>query len=233
MARLPWRKREEAVAEIAPLPRPIAVEHHWLTLLVARPAPAGPVPVPGARVIVRPWPRGAARPADPVARGSAGADGTVALSLPAGRYAVTATDGEEARAVTVTLEHAGRAVVLLESVGRRVVLTAEVRSPADGPLVGAPVEVRSSPGGALAAEGTTDERGVVNLLVPTGAYEVRVGTTVAKTYVEADTILRLSAEAPRVEAPPVRVSKYAQRARLAVAYVSPFDVQCVRDDMLN
>ena len=237
MARLPWRKAEPAASEAAgqtlPLPRPPTVEHHWLTLVVARPAPAGPVPVAGARVVVRAYPRGAPRPTEPVARGTAGPDGTVTLHLPAGRYAVSASHDDEARGVTITLEHAGRAMILLEGLGRRVVLTAEVTGPDGSALGGARVEVRTTPARALAAEGHTDERGVASLLLPPGAYEVRVGETLAKTYVEADTLLRLSADAPRIDAPAVATSRYAQKARQAVAYVAPFDLACLRDDQLN
>lgn len=236
--RLPWAREPEgeapaAQAPAAPAPRPPAPPHHWLTLLVGRPGPAGPLPVPDARVVVRPFPRGASRPGEPMARATTGVEGTVALHLPAGRYAVSARHGGEGRVVTVTLEHAGRALLLLESLGKRVVLTVEVTGPDGEPLPEAAVEARATPGNALAGRGVTDERGVAAIHVPPGAYEVRVGGVAAKTYVEADTLLRLAAEsdAPAVATP--ASSRYAQKARAATSYVAPFDITNVRDETLN
>jgi hypothetical protein len=166
-----------------------------------------------------------------MARGTTNAEGTVALHLPAGRYAVSARHNGEGRAVTVTLEHAGRAVLVLETLGKRVVLTLEVSGPDGAPLPGASVEVRSAPAGTLAGRGITDERGVAALHLPPGAYEVRVGEVRARTFVETDTLLRLAAEA--VPAPQAVASRYAQKARAATSYVAPFDAQHVRDDVWN
>lgn len=238
---LPWSRPsddESAAPSRSPpvaaaLPRPPLVEHHWLTVAVVRPGPAAPLPVPEARVVVRPFPRGTARPGEPVARGSTGADGAVALSLPAGRYAVSATHGGEGRAVTITLEHAGRATLVLEGLGRRVVLTVEVSGAEGEPLAGATVDVRTVPGGAHAARGMTDERGVAAIHVPQGAYEVRVGDTAAKTYVEADTLLRLTAEASRAQPAAPAMSRYAQRVRAATSQVAPLDLSNVREEVWN
>lgn len=239
---LPWPRRsgEAAPAPAGPLPpaapalpRPPVVEHHWLTVAVVRSGPAQPLPVGDARVVVRPFPRGAQRPGEPVARGSTGHDGSFALLLPAGRYAVSATHGGEGRAVTITLEHSGRAMLVLESLGRRVVLTVEVAGPAGEPLAEATVDVRTVPGGTHAARGVTDERGVAAIHLPAGAYEVRVGGSAAKTYLEADTLLRLTAEPAPPEPAAPAVSRYAQRARAATSYVAPLDIANVREDSWN
>lgn len=219
---------------LPPLPRPQGIAHHWLTVVVARPGPAAPVPVAGARVTVRAFPRGAPRPGDPVARGTTGADGSVALQLPAGRYAVSAQHGGEARVVTVTLEHGGRALLLLEAPGRRVTLTVEAFTPDGRPLPHAVVDVRTSPAGTPAARGHADERGVLSLPLPPGAYEVRVGDASARTYLEADTRLRLTAEpAPADARQPPPVTPYAQRARAAATHVAPLDPSSVRHETWN
>lgn len=230
------RKKEAALDEQprAPLPRPPVVEHHWLTLAVARPGPAAPLPVSQARIVVRPFPRGASRPEEPVARGSTGADGSFAVLLPSGRYAVYAQHEGEGKAVTVTLEHAGRATVLLESLGRRVILSCEVTGPDGDPLPEATVDVRTVPAGTHAARETTNEDGVADLSLPPGAYEVRVGTTVTRTYIEADTILRLTAEPQTPEpAPTPPVSRYAQKARAATSVIAPLDSESLREETWN
>lgn len=241
-ARLPWSRDKDPQPEASPAPTarpapplarpaPAAPTHHWLTLLVARPGPEGPLPVPGAKVVVRPYPRGAANPGEPMARTATGPDGTIALHLPAGRYAVSARHQGDGRAVTITLEHAGRAMLLLEALGKRVTLTVEASGIDAGALVGAAVEVRATPAGTLAARGVTDERGIAALHLPPGAYEVRIGATRVKTYLETDTLLRVAAEA--APAPGPIQSKYAQRARAATSYVAPFDAEHVRDDVWN
>lgn len=214
-------------------PRPQAVPHHWLSVLVARPGPHDPVPVPDARVVVRPFPTGATRPGEVVARGTTGPDGTVSLLLPEGRYAVAARDGEDGRNATITLEHAGRALLLLESLGKRVVLTIEASTFDGRILADAAVDVRTVPTGSVAARSVTDADGVCNLKLPPGAYEVRIGATAAKTYVETDTLLRVSADPAGVtpEAPPD--TKYAQRIRAATNYVATYDVEAVREDLWN
>ncbi|MEA3202130.1 MAG: hypothetical protein QOE90_3558 [Thermoplasmata archaeon] len=241
--RLPWSRRgddvaaEPADAPVAraagPLPRPEpkGAPHHWLTLVVARPGPEGPLPVPDARLVIRPYPRGAPKPGEAMARATTGPEGTASLHLPAGRYAISARHGSDGRAVTVTLEHAGRALLLLEALGKRIALTLEISGMDGGALPGAAVEVRASPAGALAARGLTDERGVATLHLPPGAYEVRVGETRVRTYVETDTLLRLAAEA--VPAPQSVQTRYAQKARAATSYVAPFNAEHVRDDVWN
>lgn len=240
--RLPWigggrdPEPEPAPAPIAravpPLARPApAANHHWLTVLVARPGPEGPLPVAAARVVVRPYPLGAAKPGEPMGRGTTAADGTVALHLPAGRYAVSARHQGEGRAVTVTLEHSGRALLVLEALGKRVDLTIEATGADGGALPGAAVEVRASPAGTLAGRGTTDERGAVTLHLPPGSYEIRLGETRARTYLEADTRLRLTATA--APAPQTVQTRYAQKARAATSYVAPFNSEHVRDDVWN
>lgn len=208
------------------------VAHHWLSLLVARPSPAEPIPVPGARITVRPYPRGAPRPEAPLARGATAPDGTAAFLLPPGRYAVTARLGDEGRSVTITLEHAGRATLLLDAIGRRVTLQIEASAHDGSPLADTSVEARAIHGGAIAARATTDADGIAELLVPPGAYEVRVGGTVTKTYLETDTLLRLTTDAPRALALP-RVTRYAQRAREATSYAAPFEIARIRDDVHN
>lgn len=228
------RAQETAAPLPEPLPRPPMVEHHWLTLAVVRSGPAGAIPVPAARVVVRPFLRGSPRPEEPVARGSTAADGTFAVSLPAGRYAVYAQHEGEGKAVTVTLEHAGRATLVLESLSRRATLTVEASGMDGHPLAHAVVEVRALPSNMLAARAGTDAHGAARLVLPPGAYEVRVGDAVARTYVEADTLLRLAAtEAPREAGPAPAVSKYAQKARAATAHVAPLDPTGVRDESWN
>ncbi|HUR68759.1 MAG TPA: carboxypeptidase-like regulatory domain-containing protein [Candidatus Thermoplasmatota archaeon] len=228
-------KKEATPPEPAPpLARPPSVAHHWLTISVARPGPAAPLPVSHARVVIRPFPRGASKPEEAVARGATGPDGSIAVSLPAGRYAVYAQHEGEGKAVTVTLEHAGRAMLTLESLGRRVILSCEVTGPDGDPVPDATVDVRTVPAGTHAAREVTNDDGVADVHLPPGAYEVRVGDTITRTYIEADTILRIMAErqAPEaVAAPPV--SKYAQRARAATSVIAPLDTGAVREETWN
>lgn len=229
-------RREPAAPPLpaAPLPREPVVQHHWLSVVVVHPGPIAPVPAPGARVVVRPYPRGAPQPEEPVARGTAGPDGSFALLLPQGRYAVTAHHEGEARAVTVTLEHAGRATLVLENLSRRVALTVEVTGEDGLPLPATPVDVRTLAGGTHAARETTDDDGVAVLQLPPGAYEVRVGGTTTRTFVETDTTLRLTATPAPVEpAPGPAVSAYAQKARAATSIVAPLDTSGARDEVWN
>lgn len=226
-----------------PLARPADPPHHWLTVLVARHGPVGLVPAPGARVVVRPFPRGATEPGEPVGRGTASADGTLALLLPPGRYAVAAAHQGDGRSVTVTLEHAGRATIVLESLARRVRLTVEASGPDGFALTRAPIEIRSAAGGALVQHGATDDVGIATLHVPPGAYEVIVGGARVRTYVEADTRLRVATDlapdqpaTPAADAqalPPTPASPYAQKVRAATTYAAPFHVSNVRDDGWN
>jgi hypothetical protein len=169
-----------------------------------------------------------------VARGATGPDGSLALSLPAGRYAVYAQHEGEGKAVTVTLEHAGRASIMLESLGRRVTLSCEVAGQDGLPLSEATVDVRTVPAGTHAAREITNEDGIAEISLPPGAYEVRVGETVTRTYIEADTILRLTAEtrpADALASPPV--SRYAQRARAATSVIAPLDSGSIREETWN
>lgn len=233
-----WRRNsteQETVPHtaVATFPRPSTVPHHWLSILVARPSPHDPVPVEGARVIVRPFPTNSTRPGDIVARGTTAPDGTVTLLLPEGRYAVAARHDEDGRNVTITLEHAGRALLLLESLGKRITLTIEASTFDGRALPEAPVEVRTVPTGSIAARGVTDDRGVASLAVPPGAYEIKLGATYAKTYAEADTLIRLSADPNGVEVEAQPSTKYHQKVRAATNYVAPYDVEAVRDDLWN
>lgn len=226
---------EAAAPPSAPVAaRPRAVQHHWLTVAVVRPGPESSVPVSGARVVIRPFFRGAARPEEPVARGTTAADGTFAASLPAGRYAVYAQHEGESKAVTVSLEHAGRATLVLESQARRAALEIHVTGLDGAPLVGAAVDVRAVPTLAQVARAATDAAGVARLALPPGAYEVRVGGASARTFLEADTSIRLAAEPAYVEPaaePPM--SRYAQKARAATSVVAPLDPEAVRPDVWN
>lgn len=233
--RLRRQKADAATSQraLAPLPRAPIVPHHWLTLAVVRPGPAAPIPVPGARIVVRPFPRGAARPEEPVARGATSAEGSFAVSLPPGRYAVYAQHEGEGKAVTVTLEHAGRATLVLESLGRRVALHVEVTGIDGLPLADAAIEIRTVPTGAHAAAALTNDDGAAEIPLPPGAYEVRVGGVVARTFLEADTIVRLTAAPQTTEmAAPLPPSKYAQRARAATASIAQLD-PTVRDETWN
>lgn len=220
-------------SEREPPPRPLAppVPHHWLSLAVYRPGAHAPLPVAAARVIVRAFPRGEARPGDVVARGTAGADGNVSLLLPEGRYCVLARDGDETKAVTITLEHAGRATIVLEHAIRRAMLTIEVTDVTGHPLADATVDVRTVPGGQPAARGVTDADGVAAIPLPQGAYEIQAGATTARTYLDADTVLRLCAAASAPIAPPL--TRYAQKARAATAMVAPLDVERLREEVWN
>jgi hypothetical protein len=217
------------------LPRPptLPVEHHWLTVQIARPGPHEPIPVAGARVLVRPYPRGATRPGEVVARGATAADGSLSLLLPAGRYAVAARHEDDGKYVTITLEHAGRAMLVLESLGKRVTLTVEASTLDGRPAPNAAVEARAVPAGAIAARGLTDEDGVATLLLPPGAYEVRTGATVAKTYLETDTLLRLTATEGAPPPDSEAATRYQQKVRTATNYAAPYDVAAVREDLWN
>ena len=217
-----------------PLPRAPTLPHHWLTIAVARPGPAAAIPVANARVVVRPFPRGAARPEEPVARGTTGADGSFAVSLPPGRYAVYAQHEADGKAVTVTLEHAGRATLFLESLSRRATLTVEMHGSDGFPLPDAQVEVRSLPGGTHVARAVADADGVTHITLPPGAYELHVSGSVTRTFLEADTTVRITAEPQMHEtAAPPPVSKYAQRARAATSVVAALDTSSVRDEQWN
>lgn len=217
-----------------PLARAPAVQHHWLTVAVARSGPAAPIPVAGARVVVRPFPRGAPRPEEPVARGTTGSDGSFAASLPPGRYAVYAQHEGEGKAVNVTLEHAGRATLVLESLARRATLTIEVHDVAGEPVVDAPIEVRAIPSGTHAVRVVTTEEGLAEVALPPGAYELHVGGTVTRTYLEASTTVRVTAEPLPLDAPLAPpLSRYAQRARAATATVAPLDASSIRDEQWN
>ena len=236
------RRKEEPSAPSAPdapplpppLPRAPSVAHHWLTIVVVRPVPGSAVPAAGARVVVRPFFRGQSRPEEPVARGTTAPDGAFSVSLPAGRYAIYAQHEGEAKAVTVTLEHAGRATLALESVARRAKLEVHVTGFDGAPLADATVDVRAVPTLAEAARAATGSDGIARLLLPPGAYEVRVGGASARTFVEADTTIRLAAEPSlpeRTLEPPM--SRYAQKARAATSVVAPIDVESVRAEVWN
>lgn len=188
---------------------------------------------------MRPFPRETARPGEVVARGTTGADGSVALFLPTGRYAVSASEGRDARSVTLTLEHGGRALLVLEGAAPRALLTVEAHA-ADGSAAGGvDVDVRVHPSGTPAARGRTDERGVAAIPLAPGAYEVRVGEASVRTFVEADTVVRLRAppaparDQPPPQPKPLPPSRYAQRARAATAALAPLDTEWVRDETWN
>ncbi len=133
------------------------------------------------------------------------------------------------------LLHPGTATLLLEANTQRVTIHVEASREDGSVLAEAAVEARALPSGARVARGVTDERGLVALEVPPGSYEVHLGRVVVKTFVETDTLLRLTAEAPAAaqayEAP--TLSRYSQRARQAVAYVAELRLEHVRDDALN
>lgn len=217
--------------DLPPRPPTPQAPHHWLSLAVYRPGAHAPLPVAGARIVVRAFPRGQPRPGDVVARAVTGADGNASLMLPQGRYAVAAREGDETKAVTITLEHAGRATLLLESAIRRATLTVEVTDIRGAPLPDAPVDVRSVPGGQPAARAVTDADGVATIPLPPGAYEVQAGATGARTYLDADTTLRLCAAASAPVAPPP--TRYAQKARAATAMVAPLDTERLREETWN
>ncbi|HET6403460.1 MAG TPA: hypothetical protein VFH78_02335, partial [Candidatus Thermoplasmatota archaeon] len=170
---------------------------------------------------------------EPVARGATSDDGTFAALLPAGRYAVYAQHEAEGKAVTVTLEHGGRALLVLESLTRRATLTVEARGLDGMPLSRARVEVRALPSGAVATSLDTDDDGVAQATLPHGPYEVRVGEAVTRTYLEADTLVRVVAEEPPPAEALPPMSRYAQNARAATAVVAPLEHARVRDEVWN
>lgn len=184
-----WRTPPTPPAPAAPPPplrRAAHVEHHWLTLLVAREGS----PVAGARVAVRPH-AADGRLLEVVARGTTGQDGTTVVHLPKGRYAVSAGHRGDAKCVTLVVERAGRATLNLQPTGDRAVVTVEALREGR-PLVDAPVEARW-PDGGLAARAFTDERGVAALLVPRGAVDVAAGGAKARLLVDGDKAIRLDA----------------------------------------
>lgn len=218
----------------APLPRPPAVTHHWLAIHVLRPGPAAAVPVGGARITVRPYFRGAMRPEEPVARGTSAPDGTFAVSLPAGRYAIYAQAEGEGKAVTVALHHPGRATLMLESLARRATLEVVVTGLDGAPLAEATVDLRVVPTLVQVARMQTDSEGRARIALPPGAYEVRVNGASARTFLEADTTLRIASEPLEpAELAPAPISRYAQKARAATTVVAPLDAGTVRDEVWN
>jgi hypothetical protein len=174
------------------------------------------------------------RPEEPVARGTTAPDGTFSCSLPAGRYAIYAQVDGEGKAVTVALHHAGRATLVLESLARRAKLEVHVTGIEGTPLANATLDIRAVPTLAQVARLATDAQGCARIALPPGAYEVRVGGTSARTFLEVDTTLRLAAEPlEQADLAPAPVSRYAQRARAATSVVAPLDGGAVRDEVWN
>jgi hypothetical protein len=68
--------------------------------------------------------------------------------------------------------------------------------------------------------------------VPPGAYEVTVGAATARTYVEMDTLLRMTAEPGRPDPAP-EPTRYQQKVRAATSYAAAYDVSAVREDLFN
>ncbi len=216
----------------AALPRAPHVEHHWLTVHVARPSPNRNVPIQGARVSVRRLHQADDAPDEPVAKGITNPDGTTAFHLPAGRYTVNARHGADARAVTVTLEHAGRATLLLNAPQRAVTLTITASQEDGAPLANATVAIHTEGTNTPVVQTATDERGIAEIEIAPGSYTVKVGTSTVRTFAETDTLLHVTARA--VTAPTARpLSRYAQRARQAVSYAAPLDLHHLREDMWN
>ena len=204
---LPWLRRKEPAPAATPpaappppprpappLARPQAkVRHEWLTVTVARATPRGPIPLSDARVVVRPWPLGDARPGDPLARATTGPNGAATLLLPTGRYAVSATHGGQTKAVALTLDHAGRAHVLLDSAARLAALAV------DGAPPGAEVQARDARDGGLRAALRADDHGFALLPLPPGTYDVAAldasgePVSAARVTLLADTRLHLPA----------------------------------------
>lgn len=212
-------------------PRPARIAHHWLTVTVQRAGPAHETPIVGARVVVRAHPLGELRPGEPVARGITRADGTAAFLLPPGRYSVAARESGGVRAATVVLDRAGGVTLALEDLHQRVGLHVQVDRTDLGAVVRARVEVRSLPTERLVAEAVTDAHGVADFTLPPGAYEVRVGEAKARTFLEANTVLRLAAD--RARQPRRQPSAYSMQARQAVNYVQRFELGALRDDGWN
>ena len=185
-----------------PFPRPAPVlRHEWLDVAVARATLLGPLPVGRTRVVVRAWPPGEPRPLDAVARAFTDAEGLVSFHLPAGRYALTATQGEDAKTVAVTVEHAGRATIVLEEAPRLRLrtLVVEVVDSEGRPVAGVEVEAASLAPEGPSCRSRTDERGLAPLALLPGAYEVRAAGRAARVQVHGDARLRLAALAPAGE----------------------------------
>lgn len=198
---LPWLRRKDAPAPpvadpppappqappAPPLARPAPrVRHEWLTITVARANPQGPVPLAHARVVVRPWPAGQPKPSEPLARTATGSEGNAALLLPTGRYAIAASHGGAAKAVTLTLDHAGRAFILLEGPARLAALAVEGATPL------CEVEVRDSEGG-LHARARADEHGFILFPLLPGTYDVTAAGATARVRLDEDARVRLPA----------------------------------------
>lgn len=220
---LPWLRRRPtpapAPAEPTPEPEfrpapplrrlPAGLRHEWLTVAVARSTLQGPVPLANARVAVRPWSsdaQGAA--AEPIARAMTGPDGSASFHLPAGRYAIAASHGQDAKAVTLALDRTGRATLLLDGPGRLVALAVDVRDPAGHPLVGVPVEALDALGLA-AGRALTDEHGHAVLALPPGHYQVRALAATATVALPGTARLRLVTAPP----PPAERQEAAAQAR--------------------
>lgn len=204
MVRLLWSRRSGEPASRpepdapAPLARRAAPAHLRLTVLVAN-RPTGAA-LPGARLAVRPleplrdWPEG--REARAVAR----ADGTAALLLPRGRYAVRIEHERLRKCITLTLERDGRATIWLDAPTVRAHLVVDARRADGSPLARAPVEVRAARADALLALPLTDEAGAASLWLAPGDYDLRVGAVLRRVRLRADGVVRLD-ELPLLPAP--------------------------------
>lgn len=228
----PWRDDAPRPLEApAPLARPQARPHHWLTVHVGLRLEGDLQPLGAAQVVVRPMPVGQVREGDPIARGSTGADGSVALLLPAGRYTVTAVHGPAKRRVLVTVERAGRVTLVLEDgASRHATLSVEARAHDGGPAQGVPIEARVPRSGKVAARGVTDDRGAAALFVPHGEYDVVAQGASVRQRVAGDADVQLVLPPP----PPTPPSlPYLRRVRAANAFAAPFDPEAVDGDLWN
>jgi hypothetical protein len=142
--------------------------------------------------VVHAWPRGEARPLDPVARAFTDPEGAVSFHLPVGRYALTATREGESRTVAVTVERAGRATVLLEEAPHTLLRTLRVEVvDVDGrPLPAEDVEA-APPDGSPAHRARTDGQGLAPLVLAPGLYDVRAAGRAVRVQVEHDARLRV------------------------------------------
>lgn len=211
--------------------RPPSLRHHWLTISVSHPGPTRSIPAPGARVVVRAYSDDRSRAGPPVARGVTRADGAVAFLLPPGRYFVVARDGGSARAATIEVDRPGHASLLLEEFGRRVELIIEAVHDDGQPLMDAAVDIRLDHNGAEVMTALTDEHGVATFDLRPGAYRIQVGEATARTFLDADTRLRIHGASPK---PPTRLpTTYQLQARQAVNYVQEFELARLRDEGWN
>lgn len=114
---------------------------------------------------------------------------------------------------------------------RRVRLVVEASREDGSVLADARVSIRHGGDGRVVAEEGTDERGIAEVFLPPGSFEIFVGEAKVRTFLDVDTLVRVVAE-NRLPPPPAP-SRYQLQARQALGYVQDFEPGRLRDDGWN